>query len=158
MRPGGWYFGEMAKSLQDGFFADRVILALAKAQKNGQAISDENKELFKRTAQFLSDAISGYKWMDKPSFSSDSANHANLFGQALRAMKISSASEDFIAYLSELISIANKLAQGNTPEKEQLTKLREFFVSHSTAEIQHSDELLETWARRGEMAWGTLSR
>ena len=156
MKSGNW-FGETAKSLQDGLFADHVILALAKVQRNSGTISEENKELFVKTSMFLDDAISGYKWIDKPSFTSVSANHASLFGQALRAMKISSASTDFITYLTELKETADELAVGRNPKKPRLTKLRAFFVSHSTAEMQHSDELFEMWNKRGEIAWGILS-
>ncbi len=157
MRSGGW-FGEMAKSLRDGLFADRVILALAKVQQNNRAIPEENKELFEKTSIFLSDAISGYEWMEKPSFNSVSANHASLFGQALRAMKILSASSDFIAYLTELKETADELAAGKRPENRRLKKLRAFFVSHSTAEMQHSGELSKMWKNRGEMAWGILGK
>ncbi|MBU1936505.1 hypothetical protein KKG05_03835 [bacterium] len=157
MRSGGW-FGEIAKSLRDGFFADRVILALAKAQRNGGTIPEESKELFVKTSMFLRDAITGYGWIDKPSFSSDSANHASLFGQALRAMEISSASSDFIVYLTELKATADEIAAGRSPGNSQLTKLRAFFVSHSTAEMQHSNELSEMGKKRGELAWGILGR
>lgn len=157
MRSGGW-FGEMAKSLRDGLFADRVILALAKAQRNGGPIPEERKALFAKTSEFLSDAISGYQWMDKPTFSSTSANHASLFGQAVRAMEIASAPADFIAYLTELKATADELAAGGTIGTDRLTKLRDFFVNHSTAEMRRSDEMSDMWRKRGEMGWGILSR
>lgn len=157
MRSGGW-FAEMAKSLRDGLFADRVILALAKAQRNGGPIPEESRALFAKTSEFLSDAISGYEWMDKPSFTSASVNHASLFGQAVRAMKIASVPSDFIVYLTELKATADDLSAGKDTATDRLTKLRAFFVNHSTAEMQRSDELSDMRRKRGKMAWGILSR
>ncbi|MGD0226797.1 MAG: hypothetical protein ABSF71_31090 [Terriglobia bacterium] len=144
MRSGSW-FGEISKSLQHGLFADKVILALAKAQRDRDGVIPQNdQELFRRAADFLKDAISGYEWIENPSFNSASAKHASLFGQVVRAFSVASAPEDFINQLRKLESTAESLADGEKPGNDEVTILREFFVSHSAAEMERADELFET--------------
>ncbi|MGD0696260.1 MAG: hypothetical protein ABSB82_15520 [Terriglobia bacterium] len=152
MRKENW-FGEVAKSLGDGMFADRVILALAKGKRNGCAIPGEDRQLFKRAADFLNDAITGYQWMDQPSFSSSSTNHANLFGQAVRALSISSVPVNFMKYLEELKDICQHLEAGERVSEAEIHELKEFFLNHSTAEMQHTDRLFATPKQRSGWAW-----
>jgi hypothetical protein len=149
MRPGGW-FGTVSKSLRDGFFADNVVLALAKAKRDN-AVSAKDRDLFGRAEKFLADAIAGYQWIDEPRFTGDSAKHASLFGQAVRALKIPYAPSDFVAYLEGLRDTAHGLATGEIPDAKKISRLREFFASHSRAEMEYSDQLFEV-ARCGP-AW-----
>lgn len=155
MRPGGW-FGTVSKSLADGFFADKVVLALARVKRDS-TVSQEQRELFSRAAKFLTDAISGYEWVDNPRFTGDSAKHASLFGQVVRAMTITSAPANFVAHLGQLRDVAQKLAEGGIPEANEINYLRQFFSSHSRAEMEHSDRLFETTRGRGGSAWGPLA-
>jgi hypothetical protein len=151
MRPGGW-FGTVSKSLRDGFFADNVILALARAKRDS-AVSAKDRELFGRAEKFLADAIAGYQWIDEPRFTGDSAKHASLFGQVVRALKVTCAPADFVACLKELQSTAHDLSTGEIPDARKISSLREFFASHSRAEMEYSDQLFETARGRGGPVW-----
>jgi hypothetical protein len=149
MRPGGW-FGTVSKSLRDGFFADNIVLALAKAKRDN-ALSAKDRELFERAEKFLVDAIAGYQWIDDPRLTGDSAKHASLFGQVVRALKIPYTSPDIVAYMEGLRDTAHDLATGEIPDAKKISSLREFFASHSRAEMEYSDQLFEV-ARSGP-AW-----
>jgi hypothetical protein len=151
MKPGGW-FGTVSKSLRDGFFADNVVLALAKAKQEGVVIT-KDRELFERAEKFLTDAITGYKWIEEPRFTGDSAKHASLFGQVVRALSIHYAPADFVAYLQGLRDTTHDLATGEIADAKKISSLREFFANHSRAEMEFSDQLFETERGRGGPAW-----
>jgi hypothetical protein len=153
MRPGEW-FSEVSKSLRDGFFADNVVLALARVKRDS-AVTEDQKELFGRAYKLLSDAIAGYEWIDKPTFTAESANHASLFGQVVRALTISSAPADFVAYLGDVRGTAERLANGRVPKASEINKLRRFFANHSRAEMEHSDQLFAPKGR-GPSAWNLM--
>ena len=151
MRPGGW-FGTVSKSLRDGFFADNVVLALARAKRD-DAVSAKDRDLFGRAEKFLADAMTGYQWIDEPRVTGDSAKHASLFGQVVRALRIPYAPADFVAYLNELQNTSQELARGEIPDAKKMGKLREFFANHSRAEMEYSDQLFETVRGRGGPVW-----
>lgn len=151
MRLGGW-FGTVSKSLRDGFFADNVVLALAKVKRDGLVVA-EDRERFERAERFLADAIAGYQWIDEPRFTGESAKHASLFGQVVRALKIPYAPAEFVAHLEGLRDTAHDLAIGEIPDAKKIGTLREFFASHSRAEMEYSDQLFDTVRGRGGPVW-----
>lgn len=75
----------LLKSLADGFFADAVILALAKASSRGH-VDPADQPLFNEVEAFLDRVLGGYRWFDNPTVNEESANNASFFGQAVRAV------------------------------------------------------------------------
>lgn len=154
MKSGEW-FGTISKSLHDGFFADNVVLALARANRDN-AVTVKDREVFGRAERFLEEALVGYQWIDEPIFTGDSAKHASLFGQVVRALKIPYPADDIVEYLGGLKMTAHDLASGVIPDAEKVKELRSFFARHSRAEMEYSDQLFETVRGRGGPVWNFM--
>jgi hypothetical protein len=137
-----YWFSDLAGSLREGFFADDVVLTLAKLQKDGKT-SASGQTVLKRAADWLNKALKGHAWLSEPRFSEHSGTCASFFGQAVRALATVSTSEAFVRNLDDLKRTALAIADGRLPRPEEVEALRVFFFNASQMELDRTEQLLE---------------
>jgi hypothetical protein len=137
-----YWFSDLAGSLRDGFFADDVILTLAKLERDGKT-SPSGQTVLKRAADWLDKALKGHAWLNEPTFSEQSGTCASFFGQAVRALPAVSTSEAFVRNLDDLKRTALAIADGGLPRPEEVEALRAFFFNASQMELDRTEQLLE---------------
>lgn len=137
-----YWFSDLTGSLQGGFFADDVILALAKVQAS-KKISPDERGILKRAADLLEMALKGHAWLDNPRITEQSGTCASLFGQAVRALPAISTSEVFVRNLGDLKRTALDIAEGRLPKENKIDALRKFFFNASQLELDRTEQLLE---------------
>ena len=137
-----YWFSDLAGSLRGGFFADDVILTLAKLQKDGKT-SPSGRAVLKKAADLLDMALKGHEWLNDPRFSEQSGTCASFFGQAVRALPTVSTSEAFVRNLDDLKRTALEIADGGLPGPDEVDALRTFFFNASQMELERTEQLLE---------------
>lgn len=137
-------FSELSQSLASGFFADKVVLALAHVQKKGQ-VRDKDRAIFNRVVLFLNEVLQGHDWIDKPAAAIDetSVRSAIAFSEAVRAKPDMKTSEKFTKYISSLLDTAKHLLERRRPHLEEVKDLRDFFSSYGRSELIRSENLIE---------------
>ena len=153
MRPESW-FEELTKSLSDGFFADEVILALAKAEHTGH-VEGSDQTVMQDVVRFLDSVLQGYRWLDNPTVNDETATNASFFQQAVRASAPSGKTESFPLQIEQLKKTADTLAKAKRAAQNDLAALRCFFVTHSTFEMERTETLFENRVGLGTSAWMT---
>jgi len=138
----GFRFSELSDSLKNGFLADQVVLALARAEK-GQSLSELERNNLKKAADLLEYAKEGHRWLDHPKLNDSTSTFAASFGQAMDALPDITSSEDFLQHVSTLHSAAVQLAEGKIPEKEQIRALRTFFFNAGRTQLSKTTDLLK---------------
>jgi hypothetical protein len=153
MRPESW-FEELTKSLSDGFFADEVILALAKAEHTGH-VEGSDQTVMQEVVRFLERVSKGYCWLDNPTVNDETATNASFFQQAVRASAPAGTMESFPQQIEQLKKTADALAKAEHAELNDVEALRCFFVRHSTSEMERTETLFDNRVGLGTSAWMT---
>jgi hypothetical protein len=135
-------FSDLTESLASGFFADKVIFALARFQKTKELNSQELSVL-QQVVEFFKKVIVGHNWLDNPQLSRNSVESASYFSQVVRAMSPSVSSENFVTYIRELQDTAEKLAAQRTVDDAQVENLRKFFSKYGLSELVRTENLLQ---------------
>jgi len=151
MRPESW-FEELTKSLSDGFFADEVILALAKAEHSGR-IKSSDRDVMEGVVRFLNKVLQGYQWLDNPSVNDETATNASFFQQAVRASLPSGATENFLVRIEQMKKTAGALAKAQRASRTDLAELRSFFGNHSASEMERTETLFDNRVGLETSAW-----
>ena len=147
MRPESW-FDELTKSFADGFFADAVILALAKAGRSGRVDAADQPVM----AEVV---LKGYGWIDNPRMNEETATNASFFQQAVRATVPVGTTGRFLQQIEQLKTTADALARTRAAEPKRLSELRKFFVNHSTMEMERTESLFGNRVGVETAAWMT---
>lgn len=153
MRPESW-FDELTKSFADGFFADAVILALARAQRSGQ-VDTADQPVMAEVVSFLENVLKGYGWIDNPRVNEETATNASFFQQAVRAAVPSGAAGGFLQQIEQLKKTADDLARTRSADPLRMSELRRFFVNHSTVEMERTESLFGNRVGVETAAWMT---
>jgi hypothetical protein len=135
-------FSDLTESLASGFFADKVVLALARFQKTKELNSNDVSVLL-QVVEFFKKVIAGHNWMDNPQLSRNSVESATAFSQVVRAMSPSVSSKNFVTYIQDLQDTANKLAAQRTVDDAQVENLRKFFSNYGLSELVRTENLLQ---------------
>lgn len=147
-----YWFAELSKSLKNGFFADSVVLALARASR-AKAVNDEQKALFRQVADVLQLAVEGSRWLDDPKMSERASTCASFFGQAVEAMSVSMTPQNFREEIEKLKLTANTLAKGEVPAEDRLSELRTFFFNTGRTELEKTEYLMEGEKEIDRLRW-----
>ena len=147
-----YWFGELAGSLKNGFFADSVILELARVARN-KSVTNEQRELFGKTEELLKLAVEGSRWLDNPKMSEKASTCASVFGQAVEAMAFVLPPEAFVHEVEKLIQTAHLLAGGNTPSDDAITALRTFFFNAERTELAKTEYLMNGEKEIDKLKW-----
>jgi hypothetical protein len=135
-----FWFSDLTKSLKQGFFADCVVLELARVNRD-RRVTEEQAQIFKRAVELLELAKEGHAWVDNPRLSEKSSSCVSSYSQAVDAMVINASSVAFTHFIHELLEIANQLAAKEIPSDEKLRVLRSFFFNSSRSELDRTEEL-----------------
>jgi hypothetical protein len=135
-------FSDLTESLASGFFADKVVLALARFQKTGN-LNKEDEPVLKRAVEFFKKVIEGHNWMDNPQLSRNSVESASAFSQVVRAMSTSVSSKEFVIYIKGLLATAEQLVDLKPVEDKQVGKLRDFFSHYGLSELVRTENLFQ---------------
>ena len=135
-------FSDLTESLASGFFADKVVLALARFQKS-TTLDPSDEPLLKEAVHFFKKVLDGHDWMDNPQLSRNSMESATAFSQAVRARSPHISSKDFVQYIKGLCETANQLLKKEPPDQEKVRILREFFSNYGRSELVRTENLLQ---------------
>jgi hypothetical protein len=147
-----YWFGELAHSLKNGFFADSVVLELARISR-AKGVSDEQKGLFWAVTDVLQQAVEGSRWLDDPKMSEKASRCASFFGQAVEAMSVSMTTEAFVREVEKLKQTANALASGEVPSDQKLKELRKFFFNTGRTELEKTEDLMSGEKETDRLRW-----
>lgn len=148
-------FSELSDSLKNGFLADDIVLALARAEKEGK-LTDVDRAALKKATAILEEAIKSYKWFDDPKLSGESRSSASFFGRAVSALPGVYTSKVFLQRISELKSTADELVKGSMPDQEKIEGLRTFFFNTAQSELDRTDQLLAGEDTADALEWIAL--
>lgn len=135
-------FSDLTESLASGFFADKVVLAVARFQKAGK-LNTEDEPVVQRAVEFFRKVIDGHNWMDDPQLNRNSVESASAFSQVVRAMSPSVSSKNFVTYIQDLQDTAKKLAAQRTVDDAQVENLRKFFSNYGRSELVRTENLFQ---------------
>jgi hypothetical protein len=134
-------FSEITDSLKSGFFADKVILTLARAKKRGR-LEDDEKTIINDVLTFFSNVLEGFEWSDRPHFTMHSAESAEAFSKASRVLPNTTTSRSFKEYMENLVADAQNLNQSSTVDKGSVQRLIDFFTMYGQEELKRTDDLI----------------
>ena len=135
-------FSDLTESLASGFFADKVVLALARFQKAGK-LNREDERVLQKAVEFLRKVIDGHNWMDNPQLSRNSVESASAFSQVVRAMSSSFSSRNFVNYIKGLLTTAEQLVDQKPVDDKQVGMLRNFFTNYGLSELVRTENLFQ---------------
>jgi hypothetical protein len=149
-----YWFGELSQSLKNGFFADSVVLQLARIS-SAKSVTDEQKQLFRKVSEVLQLAVEGSRWLDDPKMSEKASTSANVFGQAVDAMSVSMTltPEVFAKQIEKLRLTADELASGKVLSNEKLKDLRTFFFNTGRTELEKTEYLMSGEKEVDRLRW-----
>jgi len=147
-----YWFGELAQSLKSGFFADSVVLELARIAR-GKTVTEPQKQLFGKVSEVLQLAVEGSRWLDDPKMSEKASTCASFFGQAVEAMSVSMTPEVFVRVVENLKLSADVLAKGEIPAEERLAELRTFFFNTGRTELEKTEYLMNGEKETDRLRW-----
>ena len=144
-------FSDLTESLKNGFLIDDIVLALARAEK-GEALGEKERDILKNAVSLLESAETGYRWLDNPRVTTDTA--ATFFGRAVNALPGVHASGVFLRSITEFKDTAAKLSSGEAaPEREKIQLLRTFFRNAAQAELDRTEQLLAGEGSADVLKW-----
>ncbi len=135
-------FSDLTESLASGFFADDVIMALARYAKT-QTVTEKDELALKQAVIFLEAVLEGHDWMDNPQVSRNSMESAKAFSRAVRATTPSLSSKLFVEYIKDLLNVARQLFSERTADPTKADRLRQFFGNYGRAELVRTENILE---------------
>lgn len=135
-------FSDLTDSLASGFFADDVIMALARYGKT-RRVNEKDEPVLQRAVRFLEAVLEGHNWMDNPQVSRNSMESAKAFSRAVRATTSSLSSKRFVEYIEDLLNVAKELVSQKTVDGTKAERLREFFGNYGRTELVRTENILE---------------
>ena len=151
-------FVELGNSLSTGFFADNVVLAVARTQRLGK-LQDKDIRTFKEAIQLLNRILDGEKWLESTKLDTRSAESALAFNRAVHALPSIRVPKEFVDHIILLKkAIVDLLDKGASPQ-DHFIKVREFFYNYSIAVSAESQKVIQ---RTGEMpgvsSWSQIAQ
>lgn len=135
-------FAELSDSLSTGFFADKVVMALARTQRLGP-LQDEDKPTIKEAVRLLEHVLRGERWLANKKLGARSVESAVAFDRAVHALPEIKAPSEFVNHIRHLLQILDTVQEkGTTPEKE-LLEVRGFFFNFARAVSIESQRVIE---------------
>lgn len=146
-------FAELSDSLSTGFFADKVVMALARTQRLGQ-VQDTDLPTIKEAGRLLKHVLRGERWLDKKKLDAKSAESAVAFDRAVHALPSIRIPSEFVDYIKGLSQILQTLQEKGTAPEEQILKVRSFFFKFARAVSIESQRVIGRSSEpQGVMIW-----
>ncbi len=134
-------FAELGDSLSSGFFADKVVITIARIQRLGK-LEDSYKPTIKEAQSLLDQVLSGEKWLQTKKLDAKSTESALAFDRAVHALPSIRAPKDFADYVSNLKRILITLQEKGTVPEEDIKKVRSFFFNFARAVSRESQRVI----------------
>ena len=151
-------FAELSNSLSTGFFADKVVLALARTQRLGR-LQDRDVKTIKEASRLLGQIIKGEQWLQNKKLDTKSAESALAFDRAVHALPWIGIPSEFVDYIKQLQRTVNKLLKEGSASTESIQKVRGFFFGFARAVSIESQRVIESPSEpQGIMAWNHYAR
>jgi len=139
---------EISKAFRGSAFADRVLMALAKAAAE-RPLTPGDKGAIHEAAEFLEQVEQGYNWIDDPKISSESLQCAVSFETAIRSLKPGTSSVQFRDDIKDMLSTTRALENDEQrPGDKEIGHARGFFCRILRTEVNDFDEVLSVPAGR----------
>jgi len=146
-------FAELSDSLSTGFFADKVVMALARTQRLGR-LEDKDHPTIKEAERLLGQVLKGEKWLDKKKLDAKSAESAVAFDRAVHALPSIRVPREFVDYITHLRQILQTLQEKSNASDEEIQEVRRFFFNFARAVSIESQRVIERSSEpQGVMIW-----
>lgn len=133
-------FNEMTKSLNYGFFADDVILELAKLRNKRE--SQHRSKIFTKVVVFFDKALKGLGWFANPQLTDQTVDWSHFFSESVKALPEISTPQMFNDKLNSYKNVAEKIRDNMEVNPYEIEELKNFFFYYSKNELNRTDELL----------------
>lgn len=151
-------FAELGNSLSTGFFADNVVMALARTQRLGR-LQDEDRPIIKGADSLLNQVLMGEKWLRRKKLDAKSAESALAFDRAVHALPSIGVPCEFVDHIKHLRQIVHTLQEKGTAPENEIQKVRRFFFSYARAVSIESQRVIERSSEpQGVIAWTQPNR
>ena len=151
-------FAELGNSLSTGFFADKVVMALARTQRVGH-LQEKDQKTIKESQSLLGQVLRGEKWLATRKLNSQSAESALAFDRAVHALPHIRVPEDFVRYITHLRQIVHTVREKGTASDEEIREVRSFFFNYARAISIESQRVIERSSEpQGVIAWTQPNR
>lgn len=151
-------FAELSDSLSTGFFADKVVIVLARTQRLGR-LQDKDRPTMKEAECLLEHVLRGEKWLDKKKLDAKSAESAVAFDRAVHALPSIRVPCEFVDYITHLRQILHTVQEKGTAPEEEIKEVRSFFFNYARAVSIESQRLIERSSEpQGVMIWAQPNR
>jgi len=146
-------FAELSDSLSTGFFADKVVMALARTQRLGR-LQEKDQPTMKAACSLLGQVLKGEKWLATRKLNSQSAESAVAFDRAVHALPSIRVPCEFVNYIERLRQILHTLQEKGTTPEEEIKEVRSFFFNYARAVSIESQRVIERSSEpQGVMIW-----
>ena len=151
-------FAELSDSLSTGFFADKVVMALARTQRLGR-LQDTDRPTMKAAYSLLGQVLRGEKWLATRKLNSQSAESALAFDRAVHALPSIRVPSEFVEHIKRLRQILHTVQEKGTAPKEEAQEVRSFFFNYARAVSIESQRVIERSSEpQGVMIWAQPNR
>jgi len=147
-------FSEFSESLRSGFFADNVVLTLARAKKRGE-LTIADRQILNTVVEFFQNVLDGFRWSENPKLTMHSAESAYAFSKAARVFPEPGSSNVFQSLIEGLLADAEKVIASERVEQSDVDNLIEFFTTYGREELNRADELINPRGGHGARSWTT---
>jgi hypothetical protein len=146
-------FAELSDSLSTGFFADKVVLALARTQRLGR-LQDKDQQTIREAERLLEHVLHGERWLDKKKLNAKSAESAVAFDRAVHALPSIRVPSEFVDHIKRLVRILQTLHEKGKASEEEIQEVRSFFFNFARAVSIESQRVIERSSEpQGVMRW-----
>jgi hypothetical protein len=146
-------FAELSDSLSTGFFADKVVMVLARTQRLSQ-LQDADRPTIKEAERLLEHVLRGERWLDKKKLNAESAESAVAFDRAVHALPSIRVPSEFVEHIKHLLQILDTVQKKGTAPEEEIQKVRSFFFNFARAVSIESQRVIERSSEpQGVMIW-----
>jgi len=146
-------FVELSDSLKSGFFADNVILTLARAKKRGKVL-EEDRDLINDVSRFFQSVLEGFAWGEAPRPGMLSAESADAFSKATNVLPETTSSQAFKKSIEQLSEDARAISTTDSVDAGGADRLIDFFTEFGQAELQRTDDLINPRVHEhGSKSW-----
>jgi len=146
-------FAELSDSLSTGFFADKVVMALARTQRLGR-LQDEDRPTMKEAERLLEHVLRGERWLDRKKLDAKSAESAVAFDRAVHALPSIKVPSEFVVHIKRLLQILDTVQKKGAAPDNEIQKVRSFFFNFARAVSIESQRVIERSSEpQGVMIW-----
>lgn len=151
-------FAELSDSLSTGFFADKVVMALARTQRLGR-LQETDQPTMKEAHSLLEHVLRGEKWLETKKLDAKSAESAVAFDRAAHALPSIRVSSKFVNYIKHLRQILRIVQEKGTAPDKEIQEVRSFFFNYARVVSIESQRVIERSSEpQGVMIWAQPNR